>query len=229
MAKWQPRTCVCGKSIKWNRQLCGSCLRKHGTKSSAWPEWLQRWVSSVQSEIDSARRHDELPLPDEDDAGIPRLDDDVRISRALTDLRLGRDANGNGRGTVLPGLETYDNAEAGLIAEETVAAILERLTTKQKKALTLSDMGYNQAQIAERLGCSQPAVSDRLRRVRVIAAECMEIKLPSPRVPSRPRRVKRRSNSVYAEPNLRYAPYGDERLNETYRRSSDIKKGKYRS
>ena len=229
MAKKRQRPCVCGKSIEWNQRLCGRCLSKYGTKSEAWPEWLRQWTSGMQSEIDRSRRRRELSLSGKDYPRQTRLDYDVGTSRARTALRLGRDANGNGSSVVMPGLETYDSTESGMIMNETVAEIQERLTAKQKSALELSNMGYTQEQIAQELGCSQQAVSDRLRRAHAVIAECLGVDVKSLQMATRPPRKKQRPNSIYAEPLLRYAPYNDDSPNSTYRKSSKIEKRKHGS
>ena len=61
-----------GATLSWSHALCSNCLEQFGGSRGDWPDWLYIRSASIQGELDSARRHDELEYFDEyPDAATP--------------------------------------------------------------------------------------------------------------------------------------------------------------
>ena len=205
------RLCVCGRYIGWKQSLCKTCLSKYGRKSIAWPDWLDRWVSSMQKEIDHDRRHDDLELYDES-AGVDAMDGDGDAMVESTS------SSQNGLYTPRSG----DQVETELIMKENYHEIMNLLTEEQKTVLALKDSGLRQREIAKKLGISQQAVSRRLNRARAVAAKIMGLSSRSSLAigGKKQSQVKRLTMSeIYVDELLRHAPYKDEALNRMYRQA----------
>jgi len=57
------KSCVCGKVITSNFDLCDNCQAEYGTDRSGWPEWLVFMVADLKREYRQQRIIDEREIP----------------------------------------------------------------------------------------------------------------------------------------------------------------------
>jgi hypothetical protein len=60
------RNCVCGKQNSITNLLCPDCRALYGSKASKWPEWLIKWMSRYQAELDYENNHRDLEIFDDE-------------------------------------------------------------------------------------------------------------------------------------------------------------------